>query len=458
MSARPDSKFAERGVQKVLDSGRTQSGQFHGFRRRAWQHEGNRQENCSAGVESGLRRELSRQEIRLRSERTQRVPAHSVAPRRIEVGNDTAVPNRPDAGAGKDVMLSLEVRKRSGGAEVYRLDGGAVTVGASSGNEVVVRARGVAGRHVRISERADGYHLDLYKGAEAVNVNGQEFQGGVISAGDRIRIGEATITVLGGAARLAPRPAYDQDLLAARPVAVPVLPATEVEYRALRLQAYRVCRESGSVEELATELTEFLDRELPPSEWAVGELSAAAGFRPVASTFRESPALPPRLLEEARGGAGVARFESVTGLLTLIPEPECGTDCLALLVRESPKLAARAVLFLEELAAVAGIAFRARLPTRAEPAAPAAAETTVAAGAPDASEAASVLRQTDDLKKIVETVEREVIDRAMRRVQGNQSRGSQVLNISRGSLIAKLKEYGIADYRYLRRQRGKRGS
>lgn len=357
-------------------------------------------------------------------------------------------------------MLSLEVRKRSGGAEVYRLDGGAVTVGASSGNEVVVRARGVAGRHVRISEQGDGYHLDLYKGAEAVNVNGQEFQGGVISAGDRIRIGEATITILGGTARLAPRPASDLDLLSARPVAVPVLPATEVEYRALRLQAYRICRESGSIEELATELTEFLDREMAPSEWAVGELSATAGFRPVASTFRESPALPPRLLEEARTGAGVARFESVTGLLTLIPEPECGTDCLALLVRESPKLPARAVLFLEELAAVAGIAFRSQLPTRAEiavppavPAAPAAAETTVSA---DASEAASVLRQTDDLKKIVETVEREVIDRAMRRVQGNQSRGSQVLNISRGSLIAKLKEYGIADYRYLRRQRGKR--
>jgi pSer/pThr/pTyr-binding forkhead associated (FHA) protein len=362
-----------------------------------------------------------------------------------------------NAAAGKDAMLSLEVRKRSGGAEVYRLDGGAVTVGASSGNEVVVRARGVAGRHVRISERGDGYHLDLYKGAEAVSVNGNEFQGGVISAGDRIRIGEATITVLGGGARLTPRGLPEQDLLAPRPVTVPVLPATEVEYRALRLAAYRVCRESGSVEELATELTEFLDRELPPSEWAVGELSAATGFRPVASTFRESPALPPRLLEEARSGAGVARFESVTGLLTLVPEPDCGTDCLAILVRESPRLAARAVLFLEELAAVAGIAVRARLETRPEPdVLSPSPEAAPPAASQDVSEAASVLRQTDDLKKIVETVEREVIDRAMRRAQGNQSRGSQILNISRGSLIAKLKDYGIPDYRYLRRQRGKR--
>ena len=74
----------------------------------------------------------------------------------------------------------------------------------------------------------------------------------------------------------------------------------------------------------------------------------------------------------------------------------------------------------------------------------------------DPSDAESVLRQTDDLKVIVETVEREVIDRAMRRVEGNQSRGAHVLNISRGSLIAKLKEYGIPDYRYLRRERTRR--
>jgi len=355
-------------------------------------------------------------------------------------------------------MLHLEVRKRSGGAEVHRINGGAVTVGASSGNEVVVRARGVAGRHVRISEREDGYQLDLYKGAEAVSVNGQEFQGGAISPGDRIRIGEATITVLG--TRPAARPEAeegDRAPHAARATEVPVMPATEVEYRAMRLAAYRLCRAGRSPEELATDLTDFLDRELPPSEWAVGELTAG-GFRALASTFRETPALPPRLLEEARGGERLARVESVTGVLTLVPEPERETDCLAILVRESPRLAARAVLFLEELAAVAGLALKARFSNRedvAPPAQPAAA--SLAPPALPISEAESALRQTDDLKKIVETVEHEVIDRAMRRVQGNQSRGSQVLNISRGSLIAKLKEYGIPDYRYLRRERGKRG-
>ena len=72
------------------------------------------------------------------------------------------------------------------------------------------------------------------------------------------------------------------------------------------------------------------------------------------------------------------------------------------------------------------------------------------------SVAALVLQETDDLKKIMDTVTREVIDRAMRRAEGNQSRGAAVLNISRGSLIAKLKEYQIPDYRYLRRERSRR--
>jgi pSer/pThr/pTyr-binding forkhead associated (FHA) protein len=346
-------------------------------------------------------------------------------------------------------MLSLEVRKRAGGAEVHRVDGGAVTVGASSGNEVVVRARGVAGRHVRISAREGGYSLDLYKGVDAVNVNGRAFQGGPIpiSPGDRIRIGEATITVLSASPGVF-TPVLEQPRVVE--VTPSPLPATEVEYRELRLAAYRLCRAGGTVDELAIELNDFLDRELPPSEWAVGEIGPS-GFRPLASTFRESPAVPPRLLDEIRGGEPVARSESVTGVLTLVSEPGGRAGSVGILVRENPRLAARAVLFLEELVSVAGLAFAAHL-GHEEPYRPAIVpEPPVTAFEPSASE--TVLRQTDDLKKIVETVEREVIDRAMRRAQGNQSRGAQSLNISRGSLIAKLKEYEIPDYRYLRRNR-----
>jgi hypothetical protein len=355
-------------------------------------------------------------------------------------------------------MLNLEVRKRAGGGEVHRLDGAAITIGASSGNEVVVRARGVAGRHVRISEREGAYHLDLYKGAGGISVNGHDFGGGPIGIGDRITIGEATITVLNAqptVSRLDLDPRPPGVSIAPMPAA-PATPSTEVEFRDLRLAAYRICRDSATREELATELTDFLDREFPPTEWAVGEFSLN-GFRPLASTFRETPALPPRVLDDARAGERLARVESVAGTLTLIIEPpRNGSTLLALVVKESPRLPTRTVLFLEEVVQLAGISYAARGSIAEADPVPAPRLETREIPVRDPSDAEAVLRQTDDLKVIVETVEREVIDRAMRRVEGNQSRGAHVLNISRGSLIAKLKEYGIPDYRYLRRERTRR--
>ncbi len=379
-------------------------------------------------------------------------------------------------------MLTLEVRRRPGtGAEMFRITGPSATVGASSGNEVVVRARGVYGRHLRLLEKDGAYHLDLFRGIAAVQVNGREFSGGAIAAGDRITIGEATITVVDAAPSMRPTPVgeFPEGDTATPPapvslsstlapsavagtLAAPAVPVTEVEYRGLRLTAYRICRQARSAEDLAMELTDFLDRELPPSEWAVGEFSAIAGFRPLASTFRENPALPPKMVQDIRAGERLARSESVTGVLTLVVEPPVeGNGCAGILVRESPRLAARAILFLEELTQLAGVAFAGLVSERAgsEPSVRHTQEVPVAAPGPaaESSLAETVLRSTDDLKKIVETVEREVIDRAMRRVEGNQSRGAQILNISRGSLIAKLKEFAIPDYRYLRRERGRRG-
>jgi hypothetical protein len=363
-------------------------------------------------------------------------------------------------------MFTLEVRRRPGtGAEMHRITGPSATVGASSGNEVVVRARGVYGRHLRLLERDGAYHLDLFRGIAAVQLNGREFSGGAIAPGDRITIGEATITVVDAAPAMRPTPVREMpegDIAAPAPApSAPQLPATEVEYRGLRLAAYGLCRQARTSEDLATELTDFLDRELPPSEWAVGEFSGVAGFRPLASTFRENPALPPRMVQDIRSGERLARSESVTGVLTLVVEPPAEGGCAGILVRETPRLAARAVIFLEELVQLAGIAF-AGLGAELEAGEPAVRQTQEvpigpAAQPVEASPAEIVLRSTDDLKKIVETVEREVIDRAMRRVEGNQSRGAQILNISRGSLIAKLKEFAVPDYRYLRREKGRRG-
>ena len=359
-------------------------------------------------------------------------------------------------------MLHLEVRKRTGGAEVLRVGGGAVTIGASSGNEVVLRARGVAGRHLRILERDGGYFVDLFKGVDPISVNGRAFLGGLVSVGDRIGVGEATITLVSARPMMRSTPVGELPVgdLATPPV-FDAAPGTEVEYRGMRLEALRICRSFQSPEEIATELADLLDRKLPPTEWSVGLISAGSGFRALASTFRETPAVPPRLIQEISAGESVARSESVTGILTLVAEPHCSDGpAAAILVRESPRLPARAILLLEELARLAGVALAARAATPARAGEPESAIVASPKPAPAPEEppasdttAGAVLRQTDDLKKIVETVEREVIDRAMRRVEGNQSRGAQILNISRGSLIAKLKEFHIPDYRFMRRER-----
>lgn len=76
-------------------------------------------------------------------------------------------------------------------------------------------------------------------------------------------------------------------------------------------------------------------------------------------------------------------------------------------------------------------------------------EEEITGPAPDSSEVLA----SDDLKLVVERVEKLLIDRVMRRVKGNQSKGARTLNISRGALIAKLKEYQVPDYRFLRRKR-----
>lgn len=67
-------------------------------------------------------------------------------------------------------------------------------------------------------------------------------------------------------------------------------------------------------------------------------------------------------------------------------------------------------------------------------------------------DAAAVLGE-DDLKVVIPAVERLLIDRVLRRSLGNQSKAARELNLSRGALIAKIKEYEIPDYRSLRRSK-----
>jgi DNA-binding NtrC family response regulator len=79
-----------------------------------------------------------------------------------------------------------------------------------------------------------------------------------------------------------------------------------------------------------------------------------------------------------------------------------------------------------------------------------AAAVSAGGGAPELMEVLA----SDNLKEAIPRIEHIVIERVMRRVKGNQSKAARTLGISRGALIAKLKEYSVPDYRFLRRRRG----
>jgi transcriptional regulator with AAA-type ATPase domain len=97
-------------------------------------------------------------------------------------------------------MLSFEIRKPGGESEVRKVHRDVIHIGASSGNDLVVRARGVLGRHARISVVGEELRLDVLGTAPGsdVTLNGSAVKSASLSAGDRIAIGEATITLLNG--------------------------------------------------------------------------------------------------------------------------------------------------------------------------------------------------------------------------------------------------------------------
>jgi transcriptional regulator with AAA-type ATPase domain len=127
-------------------------------------------------------------------------------------------------------MLSFEIRKPGGESEVRKVHRDVIHIGASSGNDLVVRARGVLGRHARISVVGEDLRLEILgttPGAD-VTLNGSAIKSASLSAGDRISIGEATITLLNGPPpnpnRMAAPPARGRDAFSVASAALSMPP------------------------------------------------------------------------------------------------------------------------------------------------------------------------------------------------------------------------------------------
>ena len=93
-------------------------------------------------------------------------------------------------------MVTLIIENAGGSQLTYQLEKQAVSVGASSRNDIVLRDPGVAPRHVVIQRNGDVFTF-LGQHRQVVVLNGERRSRGVLKIGDKIRIGAATIVFKG---------------------------------------------------------------------------------------------------------------------------------------------------------------------------------------------------------------------------------------------------------------------
>jgi DNA-binding NtrC family response regulator len=170
-------------------------------------------------------------------------------------------------------MLSFEVRKTGGESEVRKVHRDVIHIGASTGNDLVVRARGVLGRHARISVAGEELRLEVLGSAPGsdVTLNGSIVKSAALAAGDRIAIGEATITLLNGPApnpnRIAAPPPRGHDALSLAAAALaPAIPAPSPA-TALAAAATRPAASPGRLSGPPAEVPRRVDVRHPADPW-----------------------------------------------------------------------------------------------------------------------------------------------------------------------------------------------
>ncbi len=332
-------------------------------------------------------------------------------------------------------MLSFEVRKTGGESEVRKVHRDVIHIGASSGNDLVVRARGVLGRHARISVVGDELRLDVLGTAPGsdVTLNGSVVRSASLASGDRISIGEATITLLNGPApnpnRISAPPPRGRDAFsmaaaalgagnamtplappapstpAARPAPMPVPRSSNhvAEAAPHRVEEERAAAPAraadlwtgvfvrlshgGSYEEMLQELASFVAGSSPVHSIAFTSLEEPGAGEALAALWKGTlPKLSPRTISELRQrGTPVDAFEAGARIRAFPVTPPGGEPVAAILVPSETGADPHWGEFIAHLAATLGFvhAFRSE-PTFGE-------RGSLSAAAPVAASAADPL-------------------------------------------------------------------
>jgi transcriptional regulator with AAA-type ATPase domain len=326
-------------------------------------------------------------------------------------------------------MLSFEVRKTGGESEIRKVHRDVIHIGASTGNDLVVRARGVLGRHARISVAGEELRLEVLGSAPGsdVTLNGSVVKTAALAAGDRINIGEATITLLNGPApnpnRISAPPPRGRDAFSlasaalsplpspappppapagARPAAVPSPPRPVAVPDPVRADEknqdlwsgfYAVLRRPTAFEELLQDLVTYVASATPLHSLAFVSLQPANEGEAIAAVWKGTlPKLSARALADARALPGPGDLVEGGARLKIFPVPRPAGDPVGVLVLPADTLSDPALFdFAAHAAAAVGFVHA----ERSE------AAFGTRAGAPDAAPASPAGGLDDPLGALV---------------------------------------------------------
>ncbi len=287
-------------------------------------------------------------------------------------------------------MLSFEVRKTGGESEIRKVHRDVIHIGASTGNDLVVRARGVLGRHARISVAGEELRLEVLGSSPGsdVTLNGSVVKTAALAAGDRINIGEATITLLNGPApnpnRISAPPPRGRDAFslasaalspvplpvpapavppAPRPAAPAPRPASSPETPRFEPRAadpwtgfYAILRRPAPFEELLQDLVTYVSSATPLHSLAFISLQPANEGEAIAAVWKGTlPKLSAKALADARALPGPGDVAEGGARLKVFPVQRASADPIGVLVLPADTLSDPALFdFAAHAAAAVG--------------------------------------------------------------------------------------------------------
>lgn len=246
-------------------------------------------------------------------------------------------------------MATLVIDTGTGSELTFEFDDEAVTIGASSGNDVVLRTPGVAPNHLLIRRSGDRFTF-IGQQRQVVLVNGKRRARGVIGEGDRIRIGTAVLFIRVSEEPLdavaeslaedreeeaAIEPTPTIDLEPRRPRAEVVLFNEPKRLAAARRQLLRVFQDGDSTD-TTTKLEGLLEEIFPDRRAMIAWLDQQGRLQPLVSGWDEAvPQLPERTFSELDQGDRVAVLRGAGPELLIYPVPAAGADTRVYVLAET---------------------------------------------------------------------------------------------------------------------------